>query len=50
MITQIPQAQQIIPLNTKSDDQNNPEDNYEFEPDEDEILRIFAAKYFDSNI
>ena len=38
VITQIPQAQQIIPLNTKSDDQNNSEDNYEFEPEEDEIL------------
>ena len=40
VITQIPQAQQIIPLNTKSDDQNNSEDNYEFEPDEDEILSL----------
>ena len=36
VITQIPQAQQIIPLNTEGE--NKSEDSYEFEPDEDEIL------------
>ena len=50
VITQIPQAQQIIPLNTKSDDQNNPEDNYEFEPDEDEILSNLLPKNISTQI
>jgi F-type H+-transporting ATPase subunit gamma len=36
VITQIPQAQQIIPLNTEGE--NKSQDSYEFEPDEDEIL------------
>ena len=50
VITQIPQAQQIIPLNTKSDDQNNLEDNYEFEPDEDEILSNLLPKNISTQI
>jgi len=50
VITQIPQAQQIIPLNTKSDDQNNSEDNYEFEPDEDEILSNLLPKNISTQI
>ena len=50
VITQIPQVQQIIPLNTEDGDQNKSEDSYEFEPDEDEILsnllpKIFQHKY-----
>ena len=50
VITQIPQAQQIIPLNTKSADQNNSEDNYEFEPDEDEILSNLLPKNISTQI
>ena len=38
VITQIPQEQQIIPLKTSEAEENSSEDNYEFEPDEDEIL------------
>ena len=37
VITQIPQAQQIIPLNNEKDE-NSSDESYEFEPDEDEIL------------
>ncbi|WP_440921362.1 F0F1 ATP synthase subunit gamma [Candidatus Pelagibacter sp.] len=50
VITQIPQAQQIIPLNTKRDDQNDSEDNYEFEPDEDEILSNLLPKNISTQI
>ena len=50
VITQIPQAQQIIPLNTKNDNQDNPEDNYEFEPDEDEILGNLLPKNISTQI
>ncbi len=38
VMTQIPQEQQIIPLNTSSVEKSSSEDNYEFEPEEDEIL------------
>ncbi len=38
VITQIPQAQQIIPLKTDINDKEKSEDNYEFEPDEDEWI------------
>ena len=34
VITQIPQAQQIIPLNNEGEE-NSSEESYEFEPDED---------------
>ena len=44
VITQIPQSQQIIPLNTTDNDKNQSEDNYEFEPDEDEILSNLLPK------
>ena len=44
VITQIPQAQQIIPLNAVNDDKNREENNYEFEPDEDEILSNLLPK------
>jgi F-type H+-transporting ATPase subunit gamma len=39
VMTQIPQAQQIIPIeNDKNDEQKNIENSYEFEPEENEIL------------
>ena len=44
VITQIPQAQQIIPLNVENSKENKSEDNYEFEPDEDEILGNLLPK------
>ena len=51
VITQIPQAQQIIPLN---DENNNKEDelneSYEFEPDEDEILNNLLPKNISTQI
>ena len=50
VITQIPQAQQIIPLNSKNDNQDNSEDNYEFEPDEDEILSNLLPKNISTQI
>ena len=50
VITQIPQAQQIIPLNTEDSDENKSEDSYEFEPDEDEILRNLLPKNISTQI
>ena len=50
VITQIPQAQQIIPLNTIDTDENYSEDNYEFEPDEDEILSNLLPKNISTQI
>ena len=45
VITQIPQAQQIIPADSKSSGNNNEKNNsYEFEPDEDEILEDLLPK------
>jgi len=39
VMTQIPQAQQIIPIeNKKNDEQKNINNSYEFEPEENEIL------------
>ena len=49
VITQIPQAQQIIPLNNK-DDENSLDESYEFEPDEDEILRNLLPKNISTQI
>ena len=51
MITQIPQAQQIIPAETKSlKDSSDENFSYEFEPEEDEIFRgLVAKKYFNSS-
>ena len=43
VITQIPQAQQIIPLNNDTEKKNSDE-SYEFEPDEDEILMNLLPK------
>ena len=50
VITQIPQAQQIIPLKTETDDNEKSEDNYEFEPDEDEILTNLLPKNISTQI
>ena len=50
VITQIPQVQQIIPLNTEGGDQNKSEDSYEFEPDEDEILSNLLPKNISTQI
>ena len=44
VITQIPQEQQIIPLKTSEVEGNSSDDNYEFEPDEDEILSNLLPK------
>ena len=50
VITQIPQAQQIIPLKTDNDEKGKSEDNYEFEPDEDEILNNLLPKNISTQI
>jgi len=50
VITQIPQAQKIIPLNTESADGNELKDSYEFEPDEDEILNNLLPKNISTQI
>jgi len=44
VITQIPQEQQIIPLKTSEVEENFSDDNYEFEPEEDEILSNLLPK------
>tara|TARA_B100000941_G_C28495048_1_gene550373 strand:+ start:721 stop:1599 length:879 start_codon:yes stop_codon:yes gene_type:complete len=45
VITQIPQAQQIIPTESKTSDANKENNiSYEFEPDEDEILNELLPK------
>ena len=49
VITQIPQAQQIIPLNTDNEG-NKSEESYEFEPDEDEILSNLLPKNISTQI
>ena len=50
VITQIPQAQQIIPLNVENSEENKSEDSYEFEPDEDEILNNLLPKNISTQI
>ena len=50
VITQIPQEQQIIPLNTSEKEENSLEDNYEFEPEEDEILANLLPKNISTQI
>ena len=52
-MTQIPQQQQIIPLQSeeKNDLSNEqPDDSYEFEPDEDEILSNLLPKNISTQI
>ena len=50
VITQIPQAQQIIPLKSSEVKKNSVEDNYEFEPEEDEILSNLLPKNISTQI
>ena len=50
VITQIPQEQQIIPLKTTDEETNSSDDNYEFEPDEDEILSNLLPKNISTQI
>ena len=50
VITQIPQAQQIVPLNNEKDEDNNSGKSYEFEPDEDEILSNLLPKNISTQI
>ncbi|MDC0488831.1 F0F1 ATP synthase subunit gamma [Pelagibacteraceae bacterium] len=51
VITQIPQAQQIIPAEKKLSTENNKEiSSYEFEPDEDEILEDLLPKNISTQV
>ena len=51
MITQIPQAQQLIPTYIKKDEKlKNDAPQYEFEPDEDEILEDLLPKNVSTQI
>ena len=51
IITQIPQAQQIIPTETKNLKDSNTENfSYEFEPEEDEILEDLLPKNISTQI
>ena len=50
VITQIPQAQQIIPAEKKSTDIKEDFQSYEFEPDEDEILEDLLPKNISTQI
>jgi len=50
VITQIPQVQQIIPLKASEVEGNSSEDNYEFEPEEDEILSNLLPKNISTQI
>ena len=49
VITQIPQAQQIVPLNSE-ENKNSSDESYEFEPDEDEILTNLLPKNISTQI
>jgi len=49
VITQIPQAQQIIPLNNEGEESSS-EESYEFEPDDDEILSNLLPKNISTQI
>jgi len=50
VITQIPQAQQIIPAEKKESSNVNDEIFYEFEPDEDEILEDLLPKNISTQV
>ena len=49
-MTQIPQAQQIIPAEKKENSQKSGEIFYEFEPDEDEILEDLLPKNISTQV
>ena len=50
VMTQIPEAQQIIPAEVKKDSNKNEEIFYEFEPDEDEILEDLLPKNISTQV
>ena len=50
VITQIPQAQQIIPSEKKESSKKNDDVFYEFEPDEDEILEDLLPKNISTQV
>jgi len=50
VLTQIPQEQQIIPLKTIDTDSKTKAENYEFEPEEDEILHNLLPKNISTQI
>ncbi|MDC0450173.1 F0F1 ATP synthase subunit gamma [Pelagibacteraceae bacterium] len=50
VITQIPQAQQIIPSEKKETSKKNDDMFYEFEPDEDEILEDLLPKNISTQV
>ncbi len=50
VITQIPQAQQIIPAEKLTSDKNKETTSYEFEPDEDEILEDLLPKNISTQV
>ena len=50
VITQIPKAQQIIPLEAENKDEKKHQESYEFEPDEDEILKNLLPKNISTQI
>jgi len=50
VITQIPQEQQIIPLKNSESEGSSSQDNYEFEPEEDEILSNLLPKNISTQI
>ena len=50
VMTQIPQAQQIIPAEKKENSKKNDEVFYEFEPDEDEILEDLLPKNISTQV
>ncbi len=50
VITQIPQEQQVIPLKATESEGSSSEDNYEFEPEEDEILSNLLPKNVSTQI
>ena len=50
VMTQIPQEQQIIPLKSSESEGSTSEDNYEFEPEEDEILSNLLPKNISTQI
>ena len=50
VITQIPQEQQIIPLKSNKEKEIGSGDNYEFEPEEDEILSNLLPKNISTQV